>query len=97
MDMYLQQKYLLLLSSQLGQFKKKSNNLFNFRCPYCGDSQKHKNKARGYIFEKTNTLIIKVYGLENKLAAETFAHYTMSLLQFDYNATGYSMPSTMIH
>jgi len=49
------------------------------------------------ISEKTNTITIKIYGLENKLAAETFAHYTMSLLQFDYNATGYSMPSTMIH
>ena len=32
------------------------------------------------IDEKTNTLIIKVYGLETKSAAETFAHYTMSLL-----------------
>jgi hypothetical protein len=49
------------------------------------------------INEKTNTITIKIYGLENKLAAETFAHYTMSLLQFDYNSTGYSMPSTMIH
>ena len=49
------------------------------------------------IDEKTNTLIIKVYGLENKLAAETFAHYTMSLLQFDYNTTEYSMPSTLTH
>jgi hypothetical protein len=49
------------------------------------------------ISEKTNTITIKIYGLENKLAAETFAHYTMSLLQFDYNSTGYSMPSTMIH
>ena len=49
------------------------------------------------ISEKTNTITIKIYGLENKLAAETFAHYTMSLLQFDYNSNGYSMPSTMIH
>ena len=49
------------------------------------------------INEKTNTITIKIYGLENKLAAETFAHYTMSLLQFDYNSTGYSMPSKMIH
>ena len=49
------------------------------------------------INEKTNTITIKIYGLENKLAAETFAHYTMSLLQFDYNSTEYSMPSTMIH
>ena len=24
--------------------------MYNFRCPYCGDSQKHKNKARGYLY-----------------------------------------------
>ena len=61
MDMYLEQKYLLLVSSQLGQFKKKSNNLFNFRCPYCGDSQKNRTKARGYVFQKENSLIYKCH------------------------------------
>jgi hypothetical protein len=55
--MYLEQKYLLLVSSQLQLFKKKSNNLFNFRCPYCGDSQKSKSKARGYVFQKENSLL----------------------------------------
>ena len=31
-------------------------NLYNFRCPICGDSQKHKNKARGYFYQvKVNT------------------------------------------
>ena len=45
------------------------------------------------IDEKTNTLTIKIYGLGSKDSAETFAQYTMSLLQFDYNSTGYSMPS----
>ena len=31
-------------------------DLYNFRCPLCGDSQKHKNKARGYLYQvKTNT------------------------------------------
>ena len=59
--MYLEQKYLLLISSQLGQFKKKDNNLFNFRCPYCGDSQKSKSKARGYVFQKENSLIYKCH------------------------------------
>jgi len=49
------------------------------------------------IDEKTNTLTIKIYGLGSKDSAETFAQYTMSLLQFDYNTTGYSMPSKMIH
>ena len=49
------------------------------------------------IDEKSNTVTIKVYGLDNKEPAETCAHYAMSLLQFDYKTTGYSMPSTMIH
>ena len=31
-------------------------DLYNFRCPICGDSKKHKNKARGYFYQvKTNT------------------------------------------
>ena len=55
--MYIEQKYLLLVSSQLQQFKKKGDYLYNFRCPYCGDSQKSKLKARGFIFLKENKLI----------------------------------------
>ena len=58
---YLEQKYILLLSPQLSLFKKKSNALFNFRCPYCGDSQKHKTKARGYIFPKGSSYIYKCH------------------------------------
>jgi len=27
-------------------------DLYNFRCPFCGDSAKHKNKARGYFYRK---------------------------------------------
>ena len=49
-------KYITLLSSRLPKFKRVKPNLFNFRCPICGDSQKHKNKARGYFYQvKTNT------------------------------------------
>ena len=44
-------KYITLLSSRLPKFKRVKPNLFNFRCPICGDSQKHKNKARGYIYQ----------------------------------------------
>ena len=52
--MYIEQKYLLLASSQLSQFKKKNDYLYNFRCPYCGDSQRSQHKARGYVFKKDN-------------------------------------------
>ena len=49
-------KYINLISSRLPKFKKVKNNLYNFRCPICGDSQKNKNKARGYLYQvKSNT------------------------------------------
>ena len=49
-------KYIGLVSARLDKFKKVKNNLYNFRCPLCGDSKKHKNKARGYLYQvKTNT------------------------------------------
>ena len=49
-------KYIGLVSSRLPKFKRVKANLYNFRCPICGDSQKHKNKARGYLYPiKVNT------------------------------------------
>ena len=49
-------KYIGLVSSRLQKFKRVKADLYNFRCPICGDSQKHKNKARGYLYQvKTNT------------------------------------------
>ena len=47
-------KYVGLVSSRLQKFKQVKNNLYNFRCPYCGDSQRHKSKARGYIYKLKN-------------------------------------------
>ena len=43
-------KYIGLVSSRLLKFKRVKSDLYNFRCPICGDSQKHKNKARGYLY-----------------------------------------------
>ena len=49
-------KFIGLVSSRLQKFKRVKSDLYNFRCPLCGDSQKHKNKARGYFYQvKTNT------------------------------------------
>ena len=49
-------KYIGLVSSRLPKFKRVKANLYNFRCPICGDSKKHKNKARGYFYPiKSNT------------------------------------------
>jgi len=49
-------KFITLVSSRLQKFKRVKADLYNFRCPICGDSQKHKNKARGYFYQvKVNT------------------------------------------
>ena len=47
-------KYVGLVSSRLQKFKQVKTGLYNFRCPYCGDSQRHKSKARGYIYKLKN-------------------------------------------
>ena len=54
-------KFIMLLSPRLDKFKKLRDNLFNFRCPYCGDSQKFTNKARGYFYRKKNDFFYKCH------------------------------------
>jgi transcription elongation factor Elf1 len=58
---YIDTKYLNIISPQLQQFKKKGDNLWNFRCPYCGDSHKSRTKARGFVFRKKNDLFFKCH------------------------------------
>ena len=53
--------YTNLVSARLDKFKKIKEGTYNFRCPYCGDSQKYKNKARGYLFRKNEGLIYKCH------------------------------------
>ena len=58
---YIDIKYARLVGGRLDKFKEKKSGLYNFRCPYCGDSEKHKSKARGYFFLKQNDLIYKCH------------------------------------
>jgi|TARA_B100000073_G_C23715715_1_gene565848 hypothetical protein len=54
MTLRIDTKYAGFISSRVSQFKLKSSSpyLANLRCPICGDSQKNKFKARGYIYTK---------------------------------------------
>ncbi len=62
--MYVEIKYLNLLSVRLEKFKKKKEYLWNFRCPICGDSQKNKSKARGFIFQLKGKLLYKCHNCQ---------------------------------
>jgi len=48
-------KFIGLISPKLQRFKRVKPDLYNFRCPICGDSKKNKSKTRGYLYAvKTN-------------------------------------------
>ena len=53
---HIDSKFIGIISPRLEKFKRVKANLYNFRCPICGDSKKNKNKTRGYIYSvKANT------------------------------------------
>jgi predicted RNA-binding Zn-ribbon protein involved in translation (DUF1610 family) len=54
MSVFIDRNFLLQLSPKLRIFSKKKDDLYNFRCPLCGDSQKNKTKCRGYVYRKKN-------------------------------------------
>ena len=66
------------ISCLLENFSSKRNNLYNFRCPYCGDSQKNKNKARGFLYQvKSDT----AYKCHNCGKSTTFTRFLKILIQ----------------
>ena len=83
-SMFIEQKYLLLASSQLSQFKKKGDHLYNFRCPYCGDSQKSKLKARGFVFLKDNKFIYKCHNCSKGASLQNLLKYVDVKIYNDY-------------
>jgi transcription elongation factor Elf1 len=61
MSSYIDLKFINEMSTRLQQFKRKSEYLYNFRCPYCGDSKKNKTKARAYFYRVKNDMFFKCH------------------------------------
>lgn len=61
--LWLDIKYAGLVSTRLERYQLKKTKPFlaNCRCPFCGDSQTNKFKARGYIFENSGRLVFKCH------------------------------------
>ena len=65
-------KYIGLVSSRLQKFKRVKSDLYNFRCPICGDSQKNKNKTRGYLYPVKNNTNFKCHNCGASLSFNNF-------------------------
>ena len=71
-----------LVSARLDRFKSKSDRLWNFRCPYCGDSQKDKSKGRGYLYVVKDHISYKCHNCEMSVGFRKFLeHLDYSLAQ----------------
>jgi transcription elongation factor Elf1 len=72
MSLPVESKYVRLISSRLRNFKQKKDYLWNFSCPICGDSQKNKTKARGYVFPKGNNLFYRCHNCGVSISVGNF-------------------------
>lgn len=84
--MWVDYKYVNLISSRLPLFKIKSTRPFiaNFRCVLCGDSQKNVYKARGYIIEKSGNYFYCCHNGCPTIKFSTFLKGFDSLLYKEY-------------
>ena len=69
-------KFIGLISSRLEKFKRVKNNLYNFRCPICGDSKKNKSKTRGYLYAMKADVNFKCH---NCGASKTLSNFIKSI------------------
>lgn len=72
----IEHRYISLVSSRLDKFKNVRQSLYNFRCPYCGDSQKYKNKCRGYLYQNKSDYNFKCH---NCGTSKSFGYFLKDL------------------
>ena len=94
---WIESKYVSLLSSQLESFRQKSPMLWNFRCPYCGDSSKNKNKTRGYIFFKSEKCFFHCHNCSETHTFANFLKYVNPALFQQYQLEKFSSSDDKKH
>ena len=91
---YIDQKYINLCTSRVEKFKKVRDNLWNFRCPICGDSKKHKNKARGFVYRKKASFFYKCHNCGVGLTFNNFLKHIDHGLYTEYRVEKYKEGET---
>ena len=84
MSAYIDLKFIMMLSPRLDKFKKLRDNLFNFRCPYCGDSHKSQSKARGYFYRKKNDFFYRCHNCGKGTTFGKVLEYIDTLIYKEY-------------
>ena len=64
MPLYIDTKYINLVSPRLERFHWKKTSLAVCRCPVCGDSSKTKSKVRFYFYEKGGEFFVRCHNCD---------------------------------
>ena len=97
MSVFIDRKYLKLISSKLNRFSQKKEDLYNFRCPFCGDSKKNQLKARGYVYRKKNDYFYKCQNCGVGYTMYNFLNYLDGNLAKDYSLERFTNGETGNH
>jgi len=84
MSLFIDLKYIHMVSAKLDRFQDKGNNLFNFRCPICGDSERKKNKMRGYLYRKDNDMFYRCHNCDHGTTLGKFLERVDHLVYKEY-------------
>ena len=83
MDM-IDSKYINLVSSRLQKFKRVKADLYNFRCPICGDSQKNRSKTRGYLYAIKANVNYKCHNCGASMSLNNFIKHVDPVIAKQY-------------
>lgn len=90
MSLFVDLKYLKLVSNRLPLFKQKNDKVYNCRCIICGDSSKKKSKARGYFYAIKNDLLYRCFNCDASMQFGSFLKQLDQLLYSQYVLERYS-------
>lgn len=92
--LFIDAKYAQILGSRLRNFKQKSDYLWNYSCPVCGDSSKNKLKARGYIYRAKQDLFVKCHNCGYGTNIGNLIKYVDTMLYDQYVLERYKAGAT---
>lgn len=98
MSIWIDRKFLLLLSPKLEQFKQKNTDLYTFRCCYCGDSQKMKSKTRGFVYAKNTNYFFTCFNCGKGTTLRALIQHINPYLEKEYILENFKekSPSTFL-
>ena len=82
-------QFICRIGESLARFSKKAENIYNFRCPFCGDSARDEKKSRGYLFRKPDAWMYKCHNCGHACGLRALIECVNPAMAKEYNIALY--------